>query len=73
MTPTIATVSYRLRVPAAAFRAHARDVAPRIAETPGLAWKIWGLDAATGEGESLYLFRDTASASAFAEGPVVAA
>jgi len=53
-------------VPVSAFRDRAREVAARIAETPGLVWKIWGLDDATGEGTSLYLFRDAASAAAFA-------
>jgi len=70
---TAVTVAYRLRVPVSAFRDRAREVAARIAETPGLVWKIWGLDDATGEGTSLYLFRDAASAAAFAGGPVLAA
>ncbi|MFO1144074.1 MAG: YdhR family protein [Amaricoccus sp.] len=72
MSLTIVTVAYRLRVPVVAFRDHAREVAERIAAAPGLVWKIWGLDEATGEGTSVYLFRDVASADAFAEGPVLA-
>ncbi|WP_181164595.1 YdhR family protein [Amaricoccus solimangrovi] len=73
MSQTVVTVTYRLRVPVEAFRARARAVAERIAETPGLAWKIWGLEPETGEGTSLYLFRDAGSAAAFASGPVLAA
>ncbi|HMQ94868.1 MAG TPA: YdhR family protein [Amaricoccus sp.] len=69
MTPTLILVTYRLRVPVAEFRAHARTAAARIAEAPGLLWKVWGLDEATGLGTSAYLFRDSASAEAFAEGP----
>lgn len=73
MTPTLLAVAYRLRIPAAEFRSHAEGAAPRIAETPGLVWKIWGLDPGAGEGTSLYLFRDAASAGAFATGPAIAA
>lgn len=69
----IVVVAYRLRVPVATFRAGARAMAERIAATPGLVWKIWGLDDATGEGAGLYLFRGPASAAAFAGGPVLGA
>jgi hypothetical protein len=72
MTPTLLVVTYRLRIPSADFRAHARTAAARIAEAPGLLWKVWGLDDETGFGTSTYLFRDGASAKAFAEGPTIA-
>jgi Putative mono-oxygenase ydhR len=71
MTATILTVNYRLTIPTSLFRANAKAPARAIAQVPGLVWKIWGLDDATGEGTSLYLFRDTESAAAFAEGPVI--
>ena len=72
MTPTLLLVTYRLRIPAADFRAHAQAAAARIAGAPGLAWKVWGLDDETGFGASAYLFHDAASAKAFAEGPAIA-
>ena len=72
MSQTLLTVTYRLRIPADAFRSHAEVAAPRIAATPGLIWKIWGLNPETGEGTSVYLFHDAASARAFAAGPAIA-
>ncbi|MCA8881377.1 MAG: YdhR family protein [Rhodobacteraceae bacterium] len=72
MTPALLTVAYRLQIPSERFRTHARSVADQIAEAPGLVWKIWGLDPDSGQGTSVYLFRDAASASAFATGPVIA-
>jgi hypothetical protein len=65
-------VTYRLRIPAGEFRSQAETAARRIADAPGLMWKIWGLDPATGLGTSCYLFRDAASAEAFAAGPALA-
>ena len=73
MSLTLLAVTYTLEVPVAAFRARAHDVAPQIADAPGLRWKIWGLDEATGEGTSFYLFDDRQSAEAFAAGPAIAA
>ncbi len=70
--PTLLSVAYRLRIPAEAFRLPAEVAAHQIAQAPGLVWKIWGLDADTGEGTSVYLFRDTAAAAAFAAGPAMA-
>lgn len=36
-----------------------------IAEEPGLIWKIWTENAASGEAGGIYLFRDEASARAY--------
>ncbi len=38
-----------------------------IAVTPGLRWKIWTENSATGEAGGIYLFDDAASAAAYAE------
>lgn len=73
MTATILAVTYTLRVPVAAFRDGAREAARRIADAPGVCWKIWGLDEVTREGTSFYLFDDRAAAEAFAAGPAIAA
>ena len=72
MTPTLLLVTYRLRIPVADFRAHARTVAARIAAAPGFVCKLWVLDDDTGLGTSVYLFRDAISAEAFAGGPAIA-
>lgn len=73
MSLTILAVTYTLSVPAEAFQARAAEAARQIAEAPGLRWKIWGLDEATGKGTSFYLFADRVSAEAFADGPAIAA
>jgi hypothetical protein len=73
MTPTLLCVTYKLRIPAENFRVAAQAAAQQIAAAPGLVWKLWGLDADTGEGTSFYLFRDAALAKAFASGQAIAA
>lgn len=72
MTRTLLLVTYRLRIPAQEFRVHAETAAANISKAPGLVWKIWGLDPETGQGTSVYLFRDAATARAFAAGPAIA-
>lgn len=71
MTLTMLAVTYRLRVPSEIFRERANKTAERIADAPGFIWKIWGLDPDSGDGTSVYMFRDAATAHAFAEGPVI--
>lgn len=44
-----------------------RELAEEIAATPGLHWKLWTENAATGEAGGIYLFGDEASARAYAE------
>lgn len=73
MTLTMLVVSYQLRIPSETFRNHAKTAAVRIAEAPGLVWKIWGLDPDSGEGTSVYIFRDMVTAQAFADGPAIGA
>lgn len=73
MTQTLFTVDYDLTIPGAAFVDRAPEAAARIADAPGLVWKIWSLDRETGQGASTYLFRDRHSAEAFSEGPMIAA
>jgi hypothetical protein len=73
MSLTLLAVTYTLTAPAETFKTRASDAAVHIADAPGLRWKIWGLDPATGEGTSFYLFRDRPSAEDFAEGPAIAA
>lgn len=41
------------------------DLARSIADEPGLLWKIWTENAATGEAGGIYLFADETSAQAY--------
>jgi hypothetical protein len=41
------------------------DLARKIAGTPGLLWKIWTENPATGEAGGIYLFEDDASLAAY--------
>ncbi len=41
------------------------DLARLIASEPGLIWKVWTENAATGEAGGIYLFRDAAAAEAY--------
>jgi hypothetical protein len=65
------TVSYRVSADPEVFKGHAAAVAARIAEAPGLRWKVWGLGA-DGAGVSAYLFDTDEAADAFAQGPIIA-
>jgi hypothetical protein len=65
------TVTYRFSGDLEAFRAQAAEVAAKIADAPGLRWKIWGLGS-DGSGVSAYLFETADAADAFASGPVIA-
>jgi hypothetical protein len=65
------TVSYRISADPEVFKAHAAGVAARIAEAPGLRWKVWGVGA-DGSGVSAYLFDTAQAADAFAQGPIIA-
>jgi hypothetical protein len=43
------------------------DLAHSVANAPGLIWKIWTENEATGEQGGIYLFTDTESAEAYRE------
>lgn len=73
MSLTLLAVTYELAISPEVFERHSEQAAVRIAETPGLRWKIWGLDPETGAGTSIYLFTDATSAAGFANGPAIAA
>ena len=66
------TVRYRLTSPDRQFREEMAKVAPHIAKSPGLIWKIWGFDAHGGTGLSAYLFDTIVSAESFLAGPAIA-
>lgn len=49
------------------YRALCDEIAPALAETPGLLAKIWLTDGASGRYGGVYLFSDAAAADAFTE------
>ena len=44
--------------------------AEKIAEVPGLVWKLWSYDDAEQKAASIYLFEDEESARAWGDGPM---
>jgi hypothetical protein len=71
MQVALATVRYRLKGNAIGFWAGIESAAAAVAETPGLMWKIWGIDEDQTGGISAYLFRTIDAADAFMKGPVI--
>jgi hypothetical protein len=55
------------------YRELAEHVAPKIAEVPGLVWKVWIVDEERRRAGGAYLFSDRSAAAAYLEGPIVAA
>jgi hypothetical protein len=47
--------------------------AEKIAQLPGLVWKLWGYDDAEHVGESAYLFETDEQARAWGDGPLKSA
>lgn len=72
MGRTIVQIRYQIQVPLEDYQTAVAPLAPLIAETPGLLWKIWLLDDASRMGGGVYLFADQAAAEAFLAGPLVA-
>jgi hypothetical protein len=72
MNQTIVQIRYHIQVPLENYQTAVAPLAPLIADTPGLRWKIWLLDEAAQVGGGVYLFTDQAAAQAFLDGPLVA-
>lgn len=72
MGRTIVHIQYQIRVPLEDYQTAVAPLAPLVADTPGLLWKIWLLDDAARMGGGVYLFADQAAAQAFLAGPLVA-
>jgi hypothetical protein len=73
VAPRLLQVNYTLNVPLADFREHAAKVADAIAAVPGLRWKIWLHDPATGGAGGIYVFDAQPALDAFVNGPIIAA
>ena len=71
MSKKILQVNYKITVPVAELGGAMERDARAIADVPGLAWKIWLLDEAQGEGGGIYLFDNDAAIDAFLAGPIV--
>jgi hypothetical protein len=64
--PTLLQIDFPLSGPWGEEMAEAfADLARLIADTPGLRWKVWTENEATGESGGIYLFDDEASARAY--------
>jgi hypothetical protein len=62
----------KLNVSGEEWRAACQAAVPVMLAIPGLEWKVWVFDEESGAAGGFYLFRDSASAVAYAEGPVIA-
>jgi hypothetical protein len=71
MGQMLVTVRYRVQGDHAHFRHDMKKVAGLISGTPGLVWKIWGIDQDRDIGASVYLFASEASARAFIASPML--
>lgn len=70
-------ISFKIRRPSSAVAKHFLHGAPRFVgpkgEVKGLLWKIWLMNSADKSAGGIYLFRDARSATAYINGPIVAA
>lgn len=72
MSVRILQINYKLAAPRAAYEAENLPYGQPIADLPGLRWKVWIINEATGEAGGIYLFDDAAAVRGFMEGPIVA-
>ena len=63
-------INFTIKISPAEFRKIAAELAPAFAAVPGLVWKVWNLNEATGEGGGFYLFEDDASLTKFTQSPL---
>jgi hypothetical protein len=49
------------------------QIAPPIADVPGLRWKVWLMNEAERQAGGLYLFESETAAQSYLDGPIVAA
>ena len=65
-------IDFTLRMTETAYLTQAESVVPTMRAIPGLQSKVWIISEDGRKAGGLYLFRDAASAKAYAEGPFVA-
>jgi len=73
MSQKILQVNMKFSISRAELEAAWLQAAQTIADTQGLRWKVWLMNAAEGEAGGIYLFESEGAAQAYLEGPIVAA
>jgi hypothetical protein len=73
MPQQILQVNLKFSIPRADLSAAWLDAAQPIADTPGLAWKVWLMNESEHEAGGIYLFENKAAAQSYMAGPIVAA
>ena len=73
MPQQILQVNLKFSIPRADLSAAWLGAAQPIADTPGLAWKVWLMNEAENEAGGIYLFESKDTAQAYMSGPIVAA
>ena len=68
----ILQISYKLNGPRADYERENLPYARRIADMPGLRWKVWIINEAQREAGGIYLFDNDAAVQAFVDGPIIA-
>lgn len=66
MSPTIVQINFSFAGSWEDYETGNKDAASFLAGMPGLGWKVWLKNAATGEAGGIYLFHDEAAAHGFA-------
>jgi len=72
MSPKILQINFRFSIAAADLAQGFAPAVQRIADTPGLRWKVWLMNEAERESGGIYLFDDAASLQAYVDGPIIA-
>ena len=70
MPRQILQVNMHLTVPVADYKAQSMQVAPMIAQMPGVIWKVWLLNVAEQEVGGIYLFEDESTLQNYVSGPL---
>ena len=72
MSPKILQVNMKFGIPRVDLEKAFLDGAQPIADTPGLAWKVWLMNEAEHTAGGIYLFESDAALQAYLAGPIVA-
>jgi hypothetical protein len=72
MPQQILQVNLKFSIPRADLSAAWLGAAQPIADTPGLAWKVWLMNETESEAGGIYLFENKDAAQAYMAGPIVA-
>jgi Putative mono-oxygenase ydhR len=72
MSPKILQVNMKFSIPRSDLEKAFLDAAQPIADTPGLAWKVWLMNEAENAAGGIYLFENEAALQNYLAGPIVA-